>query len=198
MHEKNILQQKIIVKIKEKLSRFIKSFFESIQLMITALALVVVIGFVVQPTTVIGSSMSPTLESGEILIVEKVSTTVNNINRGDVITFSETTNKDLVKRVIGLPGDRVKISEGKVYVNDQIIPEVYLSVENRIVPLGTFFSEGQEKTVPAGSFMVLGDNRKNSLDSRYIGFINKSQVIGKVWIAMWPLDKIHVFNQVQY
>ena len=114
---------------------------------------------------------------------------------GDIIVFksdleaTDGTNKDLVKRVIGVEGDKVVITNGQVYVNDKVLNEPYLSEG--------MDTEGEmEVTVPKGKLFVLGDNREVSLDSRYdkVGLVDVSDVEGKVFVRLYPFNDISFIN----
>ena len=126
--------------------------------------------------TIDGDSMKPTLSNKDIVVVEKYP---SEINRGDVIVFNvpQMSNKEFVKRVVGLPGDYIYASNGKLYVNDQELNESYASED-----LKDFYLEdiSGRHTVPEGSLFVLGDNRNHSTDSRNFGFVESVEVKGKV------------------
>ncbi len=129
-----------------------------------------------------GSSMEPTLHTGEFVIVDKVSYRIGAPQRGDVIVFHYPRNpqKEYIKRVIGLPGDTVNITDGHVYINGQVIQEPYIAAAP-VYP-GSW-------TVSDRSFFVLGDNRNNSDDSHRWGTVPMDYVIGKAVLVYWPPEE---------
>lgn len=162
--------------------------------------------FVFTPNQVKGNSMSPNLESGEVVLTNKMinwlgNTTVGQslgftYSRGDIIVFQKPGFDDFIKRIIALPGERVAIRDGYVYVNNNRIVEDYLPPAT-FTSGGTFIEEaGEGKVVGEDEFFVLGDNRGESLDSRYneIGFIKKDWLKGKVILIYWPLSKLSIVN----
>ena len=125
-------------------------------------------------------SMQPNLYAGDFVIVNKLAYKLGTPARGDIIVFRyppDPTQVPYIKRVIGLPGDNVHIADGKVYVNNEVIPEPYLSVVT---------NRGGDWTVPANSLFVMGDNRNNSSDSRSWGMVPMENVIGKALLIYWP------------
>lgn len=150
--------------------------------------------------TVSGESMHPTFEDKDKVIVSKISKTLNHIDSGDVIIFHANSKSDYIKRLIGKPGDTVKYKKDQLYINDKKVKESYLS-ENKKYKDGKYLTEdfnskslnganGKAK-IPADKYLVLGDNRQNSNDSRYkdVGLIDKKQIVGKVMFRYWPFDK---------
>jgi signal peptidase I len=131
-----------------------------------------------------GSSMEPNLHTGEFLIVNRLSYQFHEPERGDIIVFDYPNNPsdDYVKRIIGLPGDSIRISDGVVYVNDEPLDEPYLTHN---IPK---FQEGQWQHIPDGEYFVLGDNRRASSDSRSWGMLEEDLIIGKAWITYWPIS----------
>lgn len=138
------------------------------------------------------ASMEPTLMVHDRVFVNKLSYDVGSIHRGDIIVFKRPPNEpdptihNLIKRVIGLPGDTLEAQDGVVYVNGKILSEPYL-------PPGTITDDLPPTTVPPGQLFVMGDNRGDSEDSRYFGTINKNLVVGKSEARVWPLSRIHLF-----
>jgi signal peptidase I len=145
--------------------------------------------FVAEARYIPSGSMLPTLQINDRLIVDKISYDFQNPKRGDIVVFSPTETlkqqnfKDaFIKRVIGLPGDKVEVKEGRVYVNDQAIQEKYIEDQPnyRFGPV----------TVPANEYLVLGDNRNNSYDSHYWGFVPRKNIIGRAVVRFWPLNRV--------
>ncbi len=145
--------------------------------------------FVAEARYIPSSSMEPTLEINDRLIIEKISYLVRSPQRGDVVVFSPTETlkeqkfKDaFIKRVIGLPGDTVEVKGGRVYVNGQALREKYIeeAPEYKYGPV----------TVPEDQYLVLGDNRNNSYDSHYWGFVPRKNLIGRAVVRFWPLNRL--------
>ncbi len=126
-----------------------------------------------------GFSMEPTLQSGEYVIVNKVTYKLEDPEIGDIIVFHfpRRPDQEYIKRVIGVPGDTIRIANGIVYVNDQALIEPYINADPAYD--GTW-------TVPDGNLFVLGDNRNNSSDSHNWGFVPYDKVIGKAVFVYWP------------
>jgi signal peptidase I len=148
--------------------------------------------FVVQAFRIPSESMVPTLEMGDRVLVNKLSYDAHDLNRGDVVVFERPPSlpagpddpKDLIKRVIGLPGDELQTKDGQLYVNGRLLEEPYL-------PEGTAtFGIDEPLVVPEGQVLVLGDNRQNSSDGRVFGPIDEDSVIGRAFVVMWPLGRI--------
>mgnify|MGYP001171175896 CR=1 FL=1 len=148
--------------------------------------------FVVQAFRIPSESMVPTLEMGDRVLVNKLSYDAHDLNRGDVVVFSRPENlpagpdepEDLIKRVIGLPGDELLTKDGQLYVNGKLLEEPYL-------PEGTpTYGIDQTLTVPEGKILVLGDNRENSSDGRVFGPIAEDTIIGRAFMIMWPPGRI--------
>jgi signal peptidase I len=148
--------------------------------------------FVVQRNSVVGDSMVPTLQSNDQLLVEKVSKYFGGITYGDIITISTRDlvghegGPNIIKRVIGLPGDTIEIRDDGVYRNGKIVQESYLdaSVETNVNDPAY-----AKVTLNPDQYYVLGDNRPRSLDSRSIGPITRQSIIGKVLLRFYPISE---------
>lgn len=152
---------------------------------IAVAAAILITHFVANHTTVEGNSMEPCLGNGDELIVEKVSYLTEKPERFDVVVFKFNENTNYIKRIIGLPGEKVRIEEGKIYINDKAIFDEHAN--------GVMEEAGiAEKTVTLGNdeYFVLGDNRNASKDSRHkdVGTVKADQIIGKAWLRMMPFD----------
>lgn len=172
----------------EKIGRFFLDAFETIVL---SLAIFVVIYFfVASPHQVKGLSMYPTFNDKELILTDKVSYRLHPPERSDVIVFKAPTNPDYdyIKRIIGLPGDKVKILDNKVFINGSPISEPYLPSDTQTTG-GVYLPEGKEITVPQDELFVMGDNRTGSSDSRAWGFVKISEIIGKVFLRYYPFNK---------
>lgn len=142
---------------------------------------------VARPHKVSGRSMVPTFQDGDFIITEQITYKLNEPNRGDIVVFKNPReeSKDFIKRIIGKPGDRVRLSNGRFFINGRLLKEPYLD-PNLTTPGGSFLQEGQTITVPSGQFFAAGDNRYNSTDSREIGPISDKNLRGRVILRYWP------------
>lgn len=176
-------------------------FWEFIEAIVFALAIFVVVYlFLFQPNQVKGSSMFPTFKDKEFILTDKISYRMGDPNRGDVVVFRSPKNQyqDFIKRVIGLPGDKIKIDGGKLFVNDiQVDESEYLEPSVYTGP-EAFLSEGQEITVPQDRYFVMGDNRPGSSDSRDFGPVSKGEFVGKVFFRYYPVDRFGKINSATY
>jgi len=164
------------------------------------LSLILAVGirqFVAEARYIPSESMVPTLAVNDRLMVEKITYLIHPPEREDIVVFWPPDNvsevcqgqpnpnkqKDaFIKRVIGLPGEKVEVREGKVLINDQLLPEPYTSELSRD-PWGP-------KIVPPNSYLMMGDNRNNSCDSRRWGFVPRNDIIGRAAFRFWPFDRI--------
>jgi signal peptidase I len=141
------------------------------------------LAFFMRTPQVSGPSMSPHIASGEVVLIDTIAYHLHGPSRGDIIAFRHDgpTSETFIKRVIGLPGDRVEIRSGRVFVNGTALVEPYVHYPDvRSFPT---------VTVPPGSLYVLGDNRAQSDDSRFWGFVTENQVFGKALAGIWPLGQ---------
>lgn len=165
-----------------------------------ALAIFVVIYlFLYQPHQVKGASMEPNFHDGEYLLTNKYEYRFADPKRGDVIVFKSPQNPDIdfIKRIIGLPGDRVKLLNNHYFINDTELTEPYIAT-NLYTYNGSFLREGVEIEVPENKYFVSGDNRPRSSDSREWGFIDRSAIIGKSQLRYWPFNRFGVIPQITY
>jgi len=132
------------------------------------------------------ASMEPAVKSGERAIIDRKAYTTNAPSRGDVIVYlSPEGNKKLyIKRITGLPGEALEIKEGKVFINGSLTQIPGLAKTVRYINQGAFAKPGQAVKIPAGSFYVLGDNSKQSLDSRFHGYVKKENIQGKLVMVL--------------
>ena len=150
-----------------------------------ALLSLVIITFVVQAFYIPSGSMEPTLMVDDRILVAKFMYRFEPVHRGDVIVFRYPLNpqRDFVKRVIGLPGDRVQLKDGVVHLDGTVLSEKGYTIKPDFGNYGPV-------TVPASQYFVLGDNRNNSEDSRFFGYVPRGNVIGKAIFIYWPLPRI--------
>jgi signal peptidase I len=176
-----------------------------IVVVVAVLVAVLLRTFVVQTFFIPSGSMEPTLQVGDRILVNKLSYHLHGVGRGDIVVFSRPPAEncggpevnDLVKRVIGLPGETLSLSGGHVYVDGRALDESWLPASAQGVtrpgPGGTLYSLQHAYKVPADDYFVMGDNRTDSCDSRYWGPIPKSLIVGKVEMRVWPLSSIGFF-----
>ncbi|MDQ0205256.1 signal peptidase I [Alkalicoccobacillus murimartini] len=159
-----------------------------VKAIIIAIVLAVIIRtFLFTSYEVRGESMLPTAHEGELFIINKLNYQFSEPSHDDLIVFHATQNEDYIKRVIGLPGDTVRVESDVLYINDEAVDEPYLD-EVKPGP-GTYTQDFDEVTVPEGHVFVMGDNRPSSLDSRRIGAVSEDQIVGKVDLRFWPLSE---------
>jgi signal peptidase I len=159
------------------------SAFDWVKAIVVALLLAVVIrGFVLEPTYVQGPSMLNTMKTGDKVIINKLIYRFVAPARGDVIVFHSSEERDLIKRVIGLPGETIQVKNNHVYINGKMLAEPYLtfSKQTSTVPL---------IKIPDNQLFVMGDNRENSMDSRELGTIPINQIIGRAEFIYWPISE---------
>jgi len=151
-----------------------------------ALLIIVFVLFVYQPVKVEGGSMEPGLEDQERIFINKLVYRVETIDRGDIVVFRypRDPRKSFIKRVIGVPGDRVRIVSGHVFVNGQALAEPYVPDE--------FFDSRScsEIVVKPESYFVMGDHRSASNDSREFGPVPRANIYGKAVFGYWPMEKL--------
>lgn len=150
--------------------------------------------FVAEARYIPSGSMLPTLQINDRLIVDKISYRFSNPSRGDIVVFNPTAELErekykeaFIKRVIGVPGDRIEVRDGKVYVSGKVIQENYIDE----APQYNWSSKAltPDGVVPPGHYLVFGDNRNNSYDSHYWGFVPKDKIVGKAIVRFWPIDR---------
>lgn len=150
------------------------------------LAALLIKTFLLQAFYIPSPSMVPTLHVDDRVLVNKLSYRLHDVHRGDVVVFERPPNdagviRDLIKRVVGLPGETVEGRDGGVYVNGRRLAEPYL-------PEGTVTSTFGPQRIPPGRVWVMGDNRSNSSDSRVFGTVPESRIVGRAFVRVWPLS----------
>jgi signal peptidase I len=163
----------------------------------SVLIAVVLIVFIYQPVKVEGTSMEPGLTNQERIFINKFTYWfgLGGIERGDTVVFKYPyePQKSYIKRVIGLPGDRIRIVAGQVFVNGRALAEDYVPAEYRDTLSWPPTAQGDvvsDRVVPPGEYFVLGDHRSSSSDSRSWGWVPRENIYGKAVFIYWPLDKI--------
>jgi signal peptidase I len=188
------MEQEQTVENKSKPSSVKSEAWEWIKALLIAGGLVFIIRtFIFSPFIVEGPSMEPNFHTSERLIVNKILYDFRAPQRGEVIVFHATEDKDYIKRVIALPGEKVRVEGDKVFVNNQQLDEPWLKqalddAAKKGIPYNT--RNFAEKTVAEGSVFVMGDNRSNSADSRDIGFIEYDRIVGRADIIFWPMKDL--------
>lgn len=173
--------------------------FEWVKAVVVALLLAVLIRyFLFAPIIVEGQSMVPTLNDNDRMIVNKIGYTFGEPKRFDIIVFHAPEEKDYIKRIIGLPGDKIEYNNDTLYINGEPYDEPYLEPlkdelnGQRLTYDFTLEEITNETVVPEGHLFVMGDNRRHSLDSRDIGVISFEEVVGKANIIYWPIADIRI------
>lgn len=169
-------------------------------LVIAGAIFVVIYAFLFRPFQVNGQSMFPNYHNGEYILTNLITLKIGKPTRGEVVVFQAPIDKekDFIKRVIGVPGDKVMLSGGSVYVNGIKLDESnYLAPDVKTYG-GNFLSEGNEVTVPEGNYFTLGDNRTASSDSREWGFVPSSKLIGKSFFVYFPVNKMRFVEKGKY
>lgn len=154
-------------------------FLDVIETLLLSIILFLAINAVSARVRVDGVSMRPTLQNGEFILVNKLAYRLGHPSRGDIVVFKFPLDptQDLIKRVIGLPGDHVAVRNGTLYLNDQALQESYIAAEPEYTG---------EWVVPEGNLFVLGDNRNDSSDSHSWGMLPLENVVGKAEVIYWP------------
>jgi len=177
-------------------------FVEIIKVVIISLAIIIPVRyFLIQPFYVKGASMEPSFHDHEYLIINEITYRFNDPDRGDIVVFRypKDPSQYFIKRIIGLPGEKVKIKEGKVFVYNDEFPEgVILNEDVYLLEEETPHLGKTEFILEEDEYFVLGDNRDASLDSRRFGPVPERLIIGKAWVRGWPFEKITIFEAPEY
>ena len=170
--------------------RSVKAAVEWIAIIVGALLVALVIkATLIQAFYIPSESMVPQLHIGDRVLVNKLSYRLHDINRGDIVVFERPKGetdpriKDLIKRVIGLPGETIEGRDGKVLINDRLLSEPYL-------PAGVTTTNLPRQLIPPDHYFVMGDNRSNSRDSRVFRAIDEDLIVGRAFIRVWPIDDL--------
>ncbi|MFZ2803963.1 MAG: signal peptidase I [Patescibacteria group bacterium] len=174
--------------------------FELVQVLAISLAIIIPVRyFLIQPFYVKGASMEPNFYDHEYLIIDELSFRFHQPQRGDIIVFRYPVDPKqfFIKRVIGLPGETVEIANGQVKIYNTAHPNGVVLDETSYLTQD-YTATTRTVTLKSDEYFVLGDNRIESLDSRYFGPVNQSLIIGRVWLRAWPLDRWNLFNDPNY
>ena len=168
---------------------------EIIPYIIIVILVIIIRSYIITPVVVRGDSMDDTLKDGEVLLLSKISYRLHDIKRFDVIVIRDRDNDLIIKRVIGLPGDNVKYKDNKLYINNEVVSDKYSNGETENFDLQTICMINNDECVskiPNDMYLVLGDNREISADSRVKGLFEKKYILGKAVVRIWPLNRIKI------
>ncbi|MDO8494958.1 MAG: signal peptidase I [bacterium] len=176
-------------------------FWEVVKMVVLSLAIIVPIRyFVIQPFFVKGASMEESFHNGDYVLIDEISYRFNEPQRGDVVVFRfpQDPSQYFIKRIIGLPGEKIQIKSNEVLIFNEEHPEGFILdesayLENDQRTTGDFSMNVDEK-----EYFVLGDNRMHSSDSRIWGAVNRQLISGRVFLRAWPITDIGTFSGVQY
>ena len=184
------------------LKNFFAFTFELIKIVVISLLIIIPIRyFLIQPFYVKGASMEPSFYDHEYLIINEISYRFNEPERGDIVVFRYPRNPQeyFIKRIVGLPGEKIQIKGGNVYIYNQDNPTGAELNEFYLTDSAKTYSLSQDIiSLTENEYYVLGDNRNSSKDSRSFGPVNKSFIIGKVLLRGWPFDRIGLFETLEY
>ncbi len=137
--------------------------------------------------------MFPNFKNGDYIITDKITYRIGDPKRGDIVVFKNPKDEtqDFIKRILGVPGDRIKVEGGKIILNGTTLNEPYLN--NITTNPGSFLREGTEFTVEPGHYITIGDNRPASSDSREWGQITREEIIVKVFFRYWPATEVGLY-----
>lgn len=184
---------------KDLLAKIGVYFMDTLETIVVALAIFVICYlFLFQVHEIKGASMDPNFHDSERILTDKITYRLRKPARGEVIIFRAPKDRELdyVKRIIGLPGEKIMINGGSIYLNDQKLKETYLP--EKITNSGAFLKLNQDFLIPEDEYVVLGDNRNHSSDSREWGTVNKDDIIGKVLLRFWPATNFSFISKTKY
>lgn len=173
---------------------------EALQPIVMAFAIFMMVYlFLFQPHKVDGSSMYPNFHDKEFILTDKISYREHGPQRGDVVVFHAPPpfDSDFIKRIIGLPGEIIMVKDNKIHINGKLLNEPYIP-NDFVTTEKSFLRDGIPYSIPEGYYMVFGDNRSYSSDSREWGPVSKKAIVGKAWVRYWPINKIGAVSQQKY
>jgi signal peptidase I len=183
-----------------RLRAFGSYLIEVIRVVVIALAIIIPVRyFLVQPFYVKGASMEPNFEDHEYLIIDEIGYRFHEPERGDIVVFRFPFDprQFFIKRIVGLPNERVEISGGFVRIMNEDVPNGFTLVESYLGP-GVTTPGARLVALGPDEYFVLGDNRRQSFDSKDFGPITRKAIIGRSWLRGWPLDKFGKFEKPEY
>ncbi len=180
-------------------------FLDSLQALVFAFSIfALTYFFIAQPNKVKGHSMMPAFHNSDLLLTEKISYHFHPPQRGDVVIFKAPPSEpcaidqcEYIKRIIGLPGETVELHQGHVYINNHLLREPYLS-PNVATMAEELLREDMPLVIPAGHYLVFGDNRPHSRDSRAFGPISATRIVGRAIFRYWPPNRIQIIKRPFY
>jgi signal peptidase I len=186
-----------------KIAQFV---LDTIQAIVLALSIFIIVYlFLFQPHQVKGSSMYPNFNNGEFLLTNKISYRFGVPQRGDVIVFKAPLSEpcseiecEYIKRIIALPGERVRVDNGQILVDGEALNESHYLSKEVITAAGAFLGEGTERVIPENYYLALGDNRPLSRDGREFGPVPRQSIVGKAWLRYWPPPKLGFVKHENY
>jgi len=191
-----------MMKRRGSIGTIVLDFIQSIVLALSVFVLIYL--FVAQPNEVKGNSMLPNFKNGEFLLTDKLSYRLGDPKRGDVVVFKAPSSEacaedecEYIKRVIAIPGDKVMVKSGKVFLNGKILDQSFIPA-TVISDAGTYNKEGVEVTVPENNYLCFGDNRPHSRDGREFGSIKKELIVGKAFFKYWPLSSFGFVPKIRF
>ncbi len=179
---------------------FLYSIWEIFEIVLVAVIAVFIIrNFLIQPFLVSGASMEPNFSSGDYLLIDEVSYRVRVPQRGEVIVFHYPKDESVyyIKRIIGLPGEKLVVKDGNITIFNSQYPEGFTLDENYL-PLELKTSGQEEVTLKENEYFVLGDNRDYSFDSRSWGNLTNNEIVGLVRLRLWPFNKVMAVEKPAY
>ncbi|NCP17111.1 signal peptidase I [Candidatus Kuenenbacteria bacterium] len=175
----------------------IKDFiWETLKVIVISLAIIIPVRyFLIQPFYVKGASMEPNFYDHEYLIIDEISYRLGEPERGDIIVFRYPNDPSqfFIKRIIALPFETIALNNGQIKISNKKTPDGFILDENNYLP-NTHTQGNTSITLEADQYFIMGDNRSSSLDSRMFGPIERTDIIGRVWVRGWPFNRITVFN----
>ena len=170
--------------------REITEFFrDTFKYIITAVIVLVILVYIASFQQVIGPSMMPNLENRDILLISKLHPRFFSIRRNDIVAIFQG-ERHMIKRVIGLPGEHIEFISNYLYINGRSFQENYINTSTENFSLQDLGYE----IIPEGMFLVLGDNRENSLDSRDFGLIREDDIVGRGILRIWPINRLRIIR----
>ncbi|MBI2033990.1 MAG: signal peptidase I [Candidatus Liptonbacteria bacterium] len=182
------------------LRRFFASVLDVLEVAVVAVAAVFLIrNFLIQPFLVSGESMVPNFTDGDYLLIDEITYRFRSPERGEVAVFHYPNNEStyFIKRIIGLPGEKIGIKDGSVKITNQDNPEGFLLDEDYL-PTNVKTAGDIQLTLAENQYFVLGDNRLYSFDSRSWGFLSSKEIVGLVRLRLWPITKVQAFTAPAY
>lgn len=175
-------------------------FLDLLEVFVTSFAIFLFVYLLIlQPHKIKGNSMEPNFHNAEYLLTDKLTYRFKEPQRGDIVVFKPpvSENDEYIKRIIALPGETISIKDGYYYINGKQLSEEY--IPDSIHTIGkAFLPNNTEKIVPDGSYFVSGDNREQSSDSRYWGFITKDKITGRAFFVYWPPKSLGTIDRSTY